>query len=575
VPQKRTLVLLAGAAAVLVLAALVDLPGIAKLPFYTKGEPREALVVWEMAHDGGLVLPRRNGDEIPSKPPLFHWLGLVAARALGEVNELATRLPSAALAIAMTGLVYAFGATAGRLRSGWLAALALTLSFEWLRAARTARVDMTFSFFVAAALLVYAVIDRSGATKLRRLAFFACLALAALSKGPVGIVLPLAVVVVHALVQPVGGETTSRFALAARGRRLRAMLAELGAVRGLVTVLAVVGLWYAAAWASGGSAFLEMHAFRENVFRVLDADRFDSGHSHGFFYLFGQFFLGAFPWSLLAPAVPWWLWHQRPLDGTRRLLVVWFAVIFVFFLIPESKRGVYLLPAYPAGALLFGLVLGPGPEEPHIRRVAAAGWFAGCAVLVLAGLVVLLVASGIPFDGFLLPRLRPAEAAETALAFTALRDSALLTAAVAAVVIGGAAASAREGAGAHWLRASVPLAVSLVALLGGIVAPLERVIAGARTFAPFLAEVRERIGDEPLAFHDGTFDYGAVYYADRHVPRDAASIASARYLLAFESKDGSVPAGLGKVLLRSEGTGPKGRTRLLLAAPSAGRGAGD
>jgi len=574
VPQKRTLVLLAGATVVLVLAGLVDLPGIAKLPFYTKGEPREALVVREMAHDGGRVLPRRNGDEIPSKPPLFHWLGLASARALGEVSELAARLPSAALAIAMTGLVYAFGATAGRLRSGWLAALALTLSFEWLRAARTARVDMTFSFFVAAALLVYAVIDRSGATKLRRLAFYACLVLAALSKGPVGIVLPLAVVVVHALVQPVGAET-SRFALAARARRLRATLAELGALRGLAAVLTVVGLWYVAAWASGGSAFLEMHAFRENVFRVLDADRFDSGHSHGFFYLFGQFFLGAFPWSLLAPAVAWWLWRQRPLDGTRRLLVVWFVVIFAFFLIPESKRGVYLLPAYPAGALLFGLVLGPGPEEPHIRRVAAAGWIAGCAVLVLAGLVVLLVASGIPFDGFLLPRLRPAEAAETALAFAALRDSALLSAAVAAVVVGSAAVSAREGAGAHWLRASVPLALSLLALLGGIVAPLERVIAGARTFAPFLAEVRERIGDEPLAFHGGTFDYGAVYYADRRIPRDAASIASARYLLAFEGKDGSVPDGIGTVLLRSEGTGPKGRTRLLLVEAGAGRGAGD
>ncbi|MBM4268217.1 MAG: hypothetical protein FJ144_16660 [Deltaproteobacteria bacterium] len=573
-PQKRTLVLLAGATVVLVLAGLVDLPGIAKLPFYTKGEPREALVVREMAHDGGRVLPRRNGDEIPSKPPLFHWLGLASARALGEVSELAARLPSAALAIAMTGLVYAFGATAGRLRSGWLAALALTLSFEWLRAARTARVDMTFSFFVAAALLVYAVIDRSGATKLRRLAFYACLVLAALSKGPVGIVLPLAVVVVHALVQPVGAET-SRFALAARARRLRATLAELGALRGLAAVLTVVGLWYVAAWASGGSAFLEMHAFRENVFRVLDADRFDSGHSHGFFYLFGQFFLGAFPWSLLAPAVAWWLWRQRPLDGTRRLLVVWFVVIFAFFLIPESKRGVYLLPAYPAGALLFGLVLGPGPEEPHIRRVAAAGWIAGCAVLVLAGLVVLLVASGIPFDGFLLPRLRPAEAAETALAFAALRDSALLSAAVAAVVVGSAAVSAREGAGAHWLRASVPLALSLLALLGGIVAPLERVIAGARTFAPFLAEVRERIGDEPLAFHGGTFDYGAVYYADRRIPRDAASIASARYLLAFEGKDGSVPDGIGTVLLRSEGTGPKGRTRLLLVEAGAGRGAGD
>ena len=65
---------------VLVLAAVVCFRGIAEQPFYTKGEPREAVVVWEMAHGGGLILPLRNGTEIPSKPPFFHWLALLASR---------------------------------------------------------------------------------------------------------------------------------------------------------------------------------------------------------------------------------------------------------------------------------------------------------------------------------------------------------------------------------------------------------------------------------------------------------------------------------------------------------------
>src|SRR5882757_2714286 len=125
---KRNATLLAGALVVALAAAALYLTGIAEIPFYTKGEPREALVVWEMAHGASHVLPLRNGTEIPSKPPLFHWLALLASLALGTVSELATRLPSALLAIAAVTGTYVFAATTGRLRSGWLAAVALMFS---------------------------------------------------------------------------------------------------------------------------------------------------------------------------------------------------------------------------------------------------------------------------------------------------------------------------------------------------------------------------------------------------------------------------------------------------------------
>ena len=299
--MKRTLVVLAGGAAVLVLAGLTNLLGIAELPFYTKGEPREAVVVWEMAHDGGLVLPMRNGDEVPSKPPLFHWLGLASSSALGQVNELSTRLPSVVLAVAMTLAVFAFAANASRIRCGWLAAIALTFSFEWLRAARTARVDMTFSVFFAGALLLYAVMDRSGVTRTRSVAFYAALAAATLTKGPIGLLLPILIILVHAATSPTSATSVDPEQTTTRVGNVRQTVRDLHMIPGVGAVFVVTGLWYAAAWTTEGDAFIETHALRENVFRVLDADRFGSGHSHGPFYLFGQFFLGAFPWSLSLP----------------------------------------------------------------------------------------------------------------------------------------------------------------------------------------------------------------------------------------------------------------------------------
>lgn len=545
--MKRTLALLAGAGAVLALVASISLYGIADLPFYTKGEPREALVVWELAHGGGRILPLRNGDEIPSKPPFFHWLGAVAASALGEVDEFATRLPSATLAIVMVLAVYFFAASASRIRSGWLSAIALATSFEWLRAARTARVDMTFSVLFAGALLLFARILQDGPTPTRRFAFWALLAAATLTKGPIGLVLPLVVIVV--------------FATMGSASNVRTTLRELRTDIGLPAVLLVTGAWYGAAFAIGGEPFLETHVLRENVFRVLDAERFGSGHSHGPFYLFGQFFLGAFPWSLSLPAVAWWLWEQRPLDETRRFLVTWFVVVFAFFLIPDSKRGVYLLPAYPPGALLFGLVLGPGPEGARPRALAAAGWLAGCAVLAVLGLAGLVIASGLPIDDLILPRLRPHEATEVAAALATLRANLVQTIAASLLALLCGLAAAANAPGAHWLRASVPLVVGLVVALGGLVAPVERTIAATRTLESFLPRVNARVGDEALAFEPGSFDYGAVFYAQRPIPVAAKGETAGRYTLGFE---GSAELAGREVVLRSEGTGARGRAPLLL-----------
>src|ERR1700674_1094144 len=76
---------------------LVNLGG---YPFYTKGEPREAVTVFAIVHGGGVILPQRAGIEIPSKPLLMHWLAALISLVAGGVDEFSVRLPSAAFAIA-------------------------------------------------------------------------------------------------------------------------------------------------------------------------------------------------------------------------------------------------------------------------------------------------------------------------------------------------------------------------------------------------------------------------------------------------------------------------------------------
>ncbi|MBM4242217.1 MAG: phospholipid carrier-dependent glycosyltransferase [Deltaproteobacteria bacterium] len=583
--------LLAGAIAVLLLSSALYLTGLADVPFYTKGEPREALVVWEMTHGSSLVLPLRNGSEIPSKPPFFHWLALLVALVRGVVDELGMRLPSALLAIATVLGTYLFGATTGRLRSGWLAAVALMFSFEWLRAARVSRVDMTLAFFLCAALLCFAIMQRSGVTRARLWIFYASIAAATLGKGPVGIALPAFVILAFAFTSPLdpatsGPGTTWIGRMAARVQHTIDTGLALRPVQGLGAVLLVVGGWYAAAWVAGGNDFFVKHVLKENLFRVIDPDALDTGHEHGPLYLLPNFLVGALPWSLLAPAIAWWLWRMRPLDGTTRYLVVWFLGTIVFYSIPASKRSVYILPAYPAGALLLGLVLGPGPEGEGPRKLAGWALSASAAVTGVAGVLILLISLGLPVEAIASPFLQPKDLQGLHAALVALREQTLLVLGASLAMLAGAAVTWREAPGAHWLRASVGFAVALLALYAGVVGPVERGVAGSRSLRPFMAEVRARTHGAELGFLC-TFDYGAVFYSHRHIRAllgdDACRDASARaeaitdpkappYVLMGEDEATRLGDRV-EVVLLSDGTGPQGRQRMALASPRRGAAA--
>src|SRR5512139_5716 len=113
---------------VMVVAAwgVLELWGLGKAPFHTKGEPREGLVVWQMTHDGGWILPRRDGPtglELPSKPPLFHWLGAATSLAHGSTDEWSIRFPSALLSLIGLLCVFAAGTALWGPGAGLAAAL--------------------------------------------------------------------------------------------------------------------------------------------------------------------------------------------------------------------------------------------------------------------------------------------------------------------------------------------------------------------------------------------------------------------------------------------------------------------
>ena len=137
---------------VLVLATMLTLPFIGLGHFYTRGEPREALVAMAMLDQGNFILPFFQG-EFAFKPPMLHWLVALFSMPQGYVSEMTARLPSALAYIAMCYGFFVFFSRRYHVGKVLIATLVLITSFEVHRAAMTCRVDMVLTAFMVGGFL--------------------------------------------------------------------------------------------------------------------------------------------------------------------------------------------------------------------------------------------------------------------------------------------------------------------------------------------------------------------------------------------------------------------------------------
>jgi 4-amino-4-deoxy-L-arabinose transferase-like glycosyltransferase len=333
----------------LLLSLAVLIPVFSQKPFYTRGEPREALVAQSIILDGNWILPWGYGGAVPSKPPMLHWLVAGAAQFTGGVSEVSARLPSAVASIIFALLFFQFTRRRTSDSRAFVATALLVTSIEWYRSATVCRVDMLLSVFSALALMEFYRWYERGYRGFPIMGLGALVA-AALTKGPVGIALPLAVSSLFALLQ---GSTLLQ---AARRHIWIGLLAVVGAA-----------VWYLLATGERGGDFWAK-VYTENIDRLTGAME-DEPHNHPAAYLWASVFLGFLPWSipLVRSLVPHWrrviTFARNPISCLKgfppltQYAVLVVIVYLVFFSIPSSKRSVYLLPMYPFLALLLAPAL--------------------------------------------------------------------------------------------------------------------------------------------------------------------------------------------------------------------------
>ncbi len=332
--EKKTIYCLIG---LLLLSCLLFFSSL-KSNDLSEREAREALAVFEMVNYGDFFLPKINGETLRTKPPLFHWSAFLFAKISGDLDEMVVRLPSALCAAAGVIGTFFFGTFLFNRRIGMLSSLILATNIKYFEMANRARVDMTLTFFVTLAYILFYIGFKTG-KKIYFLFFFIAIGLAALTKGPVGILFPFSTIFLFLVSQ-----------------KKTAFLREIDFLKGTLIILTIVSLWLVPALVLGGETLLDI-IYQETVARFLGTTTHQL-HKEPFYYYFPQIIGGFAPWSLFLPlALVMGFKNSRESEGLLYILL-WFTCIFCFLSLSAGKRGDYLLPLYPAAALLVGKLWG-------------------------------------------------------------------------------------------------------------------------------------------------------------------------------------------------------------------------
>ncbi|MBI3458058.1 MAG: glycosyltransferase family 39 protein [Candidatus Rokubacteria bacterium] len=385
----RQLAVLLGLAAVLLFA------GLGATALTDRDEGANADAAREMLEQRSWVTPTLNYGPRFVKPPFVYWLMAAAYATLG-VTETAARLPSALAIAALVLLQYAFARWALGATAAFRAGLILLLSVEIVALGRMALTDATLTLWTTAAGFAFFRAYHGDAPGRRwYAAMYATMALATLTKGPVGVLVPA--LGITAYLTLAGG--WPRFWREAR----------LG--WGLALFLLLVGPWYGKMLWLYGEEYLA-RARGETLGRVLRAV---TGPGGTVLFYVPVVLVGFFPWSALLPsALVSALRDARTRAASGRagaasvFAAAWVVVGLGFFSLFRSRLPHYVAPLFPAAALLLAATW---PERvPRLARGLLGGLGLSCggaliAAWVLGPTLTRLLASTYPTDpGAALPR---------------------------------------------------------------------------------------------------------------------------------------------------------------------------
>jgi 4-amino-4-deoxy-L-arabinose transferase-like glycosyltransferase len=358
--------------------SLLCLPCLGGPSLWDIDEGNNAGCAREMYESRDWVVPRFNNRIRYDKPVLLYWLQAAAYSTFG-INEFSARLPSAVAALLTILVTYELGRSLFGRRAGLVAGLVLGSSVSFCASAHFANPDALLDLATALGLFCWWR-DRAGGGTAWYIAASVAAGLGVLAKGLVGLVLPAAAVVLFVV-----------------WRRDWRRLLDRRLAWAVIAFLLVAAPWYVWVGIETKGQWLAEFWRQHHYERMTHALE---NHRGPVFYYLPVLLAGFAPWSIFLAPTAWLAWREArrrtdsPDQAPFQFLICWIAVYFLFFSWVSTKLPNYILPLYPAVAVLTGCLL----ERWRTGEMALPAWVIRASLVCLAllglGAAVGLLAAG-------------------------------------------------------------------------------------------------------------------------------------------------------------------------------------
>lgn len=335
--------------------------GIGSYPLIDVDETRYAVMSRDLLNSFNWNDLMLNNQPFLEKPPLYFWIVSASIKFFGKFTPFAVRFPIAMLSSILVLFTYFFGRKVISRKFGMISAMTLLTSVFFLVLSHVAIIDMVLTFFITSAIycgfLTHFCLDKN--KKYLWWYFYLFVGLGFLAKGILAFVIPLTIILIYNLIT----------------KTAKDIFKPVNLLPGLIVFLLVATPWHLIMYKEYGFEFIKQYFLIHHFGRFMGSEYI--GRERPLLYFVPVFLLGFLPWTFMFFAflhdgfkklnIKFQLAEGTIKDKIAAILKVetneqklilfasiYFAVVFILFSTASTKLPTYILPLFPAAALLTG-----------------------------------------------------------------------------------------------------------------------------------------------------------------------------------------------------------------------------
>lgn len=379
--------------------------GLGSYPLIDVDETRYAVMSRDMLHTLDWNSLMLNQVPFLEKPPLYFWLVSTSIKLFGDFNAFAVRFPIALLSAFIVFFTYYFGKRIISRKFGVISALVLLSSTFFLILSHVAIIDMVLTAFVTSAIycgfLTHFCQEKN--KKYYWWYFYMFIGLGFLAKGILALAIPVTIIFIYNFIT----------------KTAKDIFKPINIIPGFIMFIAMIMPWHLIMYKQYGFQFIHDYFLVHHFGRFMGSEYI--GRERPFFYFVPVFLLGFLPWTFIFIAFLW--------DGFKKLVTkfkvtegkindklyalleattneqklvlfasIYFAVVFILFSSASTKLPTYILPIFPAAALLTGYYWWAADEKSEHEKQIYNLTILLAAIFMIAAFSASVSFYFLPFD---------------------------------------------------------------------------------------------------------------------------------------------------------------------------------